>query len=123
MICLFERKLWHFNRAKTTAIKRSMNNYPWIQHFNTNSDPNWQVKTFTEIFLNTMSNFIPNEIKKFVPRNPPWITKPLKAMINRKNRLFKNYKKNIDIRKRIKSGLKYFVLNVKKLLNQPNCPT
>ena len=41
-----------------------------------------------------MSNFIPNETKRFIPRDPPWITKPLKTMLNRKNRLFKNYKKH-----------------------------
>ena len=41
-----------------------------------------------------MSNFIPNEIKRFVPRDPPWITKPIKTLLNRKNRLFKNYKKH-----------------------------
>ena len=34
-----------------------------------------------------MSNYISNEIKRFVPRDPPWITKPIKT------RLFKNYKK------------------------------
>ena len=52
-----------------------------------NTNPNWQVKTFTDTFLNIMSNFIPNETKRFVPRDPPWITKPLKTMLNRKNRL------------------------------------
>ena len=41
-----------------------------------------------------MSSFVPDEIKRFVPRNPPWITKPLKTMLNRKNRLFKNYKRH-----------------------------
>ena len=41
-----------------------------------------------------MSNFIANETKRFVPRDPPWIIKPLKTMLNRKNRLFKNYKKH-----------------------------
>ena len=90
----FERKIWHFNRVNTSAIKRSMNSFPWHQHFDTNTDPNWQVKTFTHIFLNIMSNFIPNGIKKFVPRDPPWISKPLKTMLNRKNRFFKNYKKH-----------------------------
>ena len=40
-----------------------------------------------------MSNFIPNETKRFVPRDLPWITKPLKTMLNRENRLFDNYKK------------------------------
>ena len=41
-----------------------------------------------------MSQFIPNEIKKFVPRDPPWMTKSLKYMLNRKNWLFKNYKRH-----------------------------
>ena len=98
-----------------------MTNFPWLQHFNTNNDPNWQVKTFTETFLNIMSTFFPNEIKGFVPRDPPWMTKSLKTMPNRKNRLFKNYK-NIVTRKKTTSGLKYFVLNVKKQLKLPNYP-
>ena len=90
----FERTIWHFNRANRAAIKRSMTNFPWSQHLNINTNPNWQVKTFNSIFLNIMSQFIPNEIKKFVPRDPPWITKSLKCMLNRKNRLFKNYKRH-----------------------------
>ena len=89
-----DRKIWHFNRANSAAIKSSMTNFPWLQHLNLNTDPNWQVKTFTDIFLNIMSNFIPNEIKRFVPHDPPWITKPIKTLLNKKNRLFKNYKKH-----------------------------
>ena len=71
-----------------------MANFPWRQHLNLNTDPNWQVKTFTDTLLNIMSNFIPNETKIFIPRNPPWINKPLKTMLNRKNRLFNNYKRH-----------------------------
>ena len=41
-----------------------------------------------------MTNYIPNEIKRIVPRDPPWITKLLKTMLKRKNRLFKNYKRH-----------------------------
>ena len=89
-----DRKIWHFNRANLVAIKRSMTNFPWLEQLNLNMDTNWQVKTFTEIFLNIMSNYIPNETKRFVPRDPPWITKPIKTMLNRKNRLSKNYKKH-----------------------------
>ena len=81
----------YLDRANATAIKRSMTSFPWLQHFSNDTDPNWQVKTFTKNFLN-MSNFIPNETKRFLPRDPPWITKSLKTMLNRKNRLFKNYK-------------------------------
>ena len=89
----FERKIWHFNRANTAAIKKSMISFPWVQHFRLNPDHNWQVKTFTDIFLNIMPTFIPNEIKKCSPRDPPWITSHLKTLLNKKNRLYKNYKR------------------------------
>ena len=71
-----------------------MTSFPWHQHLNLNTDTKWKVKTFTDIFLNIMSNFTPNEAKRFVPRDPPWLTKPLKTMLNMKNRLLKNYKKH-----------------------------
>ena len=68
-----------------------MASFPWVQHLNINTDPNWQVKTFNENVLNIMMNFVPKGTKRFVPRDPPWITKILKTMLNRKNRLFNNY--------------------------------
>ena len=60
-----------------------MISFPWRQHLNLNTDPNWQVKAFTTIFLNIMSNFITNE---------KWIKKSLKPMLNKKYRLFRNCK-------------------------------
>ena len=71
-----------------------MSNFPWQQHFSINPDINWKVKTFIEIIQNIMSNFIPNEVKRFVPRDPLWINKQLKTLPNRKYRLFRNYKKH-----------------------------
>ena len=41
-----------------------------------------------------MSNFIPNLVKKCVPRDPPWINKSLKTLLKKKNRLYKNYKRH-----------------------------
>ena len=41
-----------------------------------------------------MSNFIPNETKRIVPRDPPWISKNLKILIKKKNRFYASYKKN-----------------------------
>ena len=70
-----------------------MTSFPWLQHLNINIDPNRQVRRFTGILLKMMSNFIPHETKRFIPRDPPWITKPLTTMLNRKIKLIKNYKK------------------------------
>ena len=44
--------------------------------------------------LNVTSNFIPNETKRFVSRNPPWINDGLKRKLNKKNRLFKSFKRH-----------------------------
>ena len=110
------------------SLKRSMSCFPWFQHLNINQDPNWQVKTFTKYFLNIMVNFIPNETRRIIPRDPPWITKPLKTMLNRKNRFFKNYKRNgyklgdkarLEIFRKECQEVSYLT-NMGKKLNKPN---
>ena len=70
-----------------------MTSFPWLQHFSVNPDTNWQVKTFADIFLTIMSTYIPNEIKKIKPCDPPWITKQL-TLLKKRNRLYKNYKRH-----------------------------
>ena len=35
----FERKIWHFDRANITLIRRSISNFPWFEVFNGNPDP------------------------------------------------------------------------------------
>ena len=67
----YERKIWHYERAEIDLIKRAVSYFPWEQHLNANPDVNWHVGSFTEIILNIMSNFIPNEIKRINPRDPP----------------------------------------------------
>ena len=46
----FERKIWYYVRANIPLHKRSMFKFPCLQHLNINQDPNWPVKTFTNIF-------------------------------------------------------------------------
>ena len=89
-----ERRMWHYQRADINAIHRAIAHFPWVQHFNLNSDVNWQVKSFTDIVLNILSNFIPNEVKKVTPRDPPWIDRDLKSKLKRKNKFYKLYVKN-----------------------------
>ena len=89
-----ERQIWNYNRKNSKPIKRRMKNLSWSQQLNLNINPNWQVKSFHDICFNIMTNFIPNIIKKCVPRDPPWITKSLKTLLNKKNRLYHNYKKH-----------------------------
>ena len=90
----FTRKIWLYDEADKDAIKRSVSFFPWEHHFQTNTDPSWQVKFFTDTILNIMSNFIPNKIIKVIPGDPPWINKTLKNMLNKQNRLFKKFKRH-----------------------------
>ena len=46
-----------------------------------------------------MSNFIPNELIKIRPRDPPWITPALKTMLNIQNRLYKIFKSFCQLEK------------------------
>ena len=71
-----------------------MRSFPWAEQLSLNPDPNWQIKSFTEIILNIMSNFIPNEIKKIVPRDPPWTDRNLKSMLKKKDKHYRNYKRH-----------------------------
>ena len=89
-----ERKIWHYNKANTEAIKNSMTSFPWAKHLKINTDVNWQVKQFTQIFFNIMSNFIPHDTKKFIPRDSPWINKTLKSLLRKKDKIYRNYKKH-----------------------------
>ena len=122
----FERQIWHFNRANSAAIKRCMISFPWRQHLNLNIDPNWQVKTFTDIFLNIMSNFMPNETKRFVPRDPPWITKSLKTMLNKKRHGYKNVDKvwldafRIECQQAVESVKLVYLTYLGNRINDPN---
>ena len=90
----YKRKIWHYGRADVRLIKRAVTDFPWERHLSTNPDPNWQVESFTQIILNIMTNFIPNEIKTINPREPPWLNKPLKSMLKKQNRLYQNFKKH-----------------------------
>ena len=63
-------------------------------YLNANPDVHWQVESFTEIILNIMLNFIPNEIKRINPRDPPWLTKPLRNMLKKQKRLYRNFKRH-----------------------------
>ena len=81
-----------------------------------------------------MANFIPNEIKRIIPRDPPWITKPLKTMLNRKNRFFKNYKRHgykledkvrldnfrKECQEAVENAKLTYLANMGKKLNNPN---
>ena len=88
----YERTIWHHRQAETELIERSLQSFDWKNAFS-NCNPNEQVSMLTKTVLNIMSNFIPNETIMVDDRDPPWIIRRLKSMIQEKNLFCKKYLK------------------------------
>ena len=90
----YRRRIWFYDRAEATAIKKSIGMFPWRDTLSDIVCPNLQVKTLNEILLNIFSNFIPNKTITVRPRQAPWITQPIKNYIRKKNRAYKSFIRN-----------------------------
>ena len=86
---IFQWRIWLFKNGNI-----AMQEFPWQVTLDSNNNPNLQVSKCSNIFLNIMSNFIPNKLVKVHPKDPPWVTQELKWMIKRQNRMYKNYKRH-----------------------------
>ena len=80
----YRRRIWFYDRANVTAIKKSIEMFPWKDTLSDIACPNQQVKCLNETLLNIFSNFIPNKIITVRPRQAPWITQSIKNFIRKK---------------------------------------
>ena len=87
------RQIWHYSRAKPALLRRAATEYDWDQAFG-DSHPSLCVDHFDEVILNIAQNFIPNEVKTFNAKEPPWITKSSKNLYSKYKKKYKNYVKN-----------------------------
>ncbi len=90
----YKRRIWHYDRANVTAIRKSIDMFPWFDTFLELECPDLQVGHMNEILLNIFSNFIPNEIIKVRSRQAPWMTQSIKNFIRKKNKAYKTFIKN-----------------------------
>ena len=82
--------VWHFDRAQPDLIQQAIKNFNWEHELHRIKNPSDQVNFFNEHLLNILSNFIPNGVKKFVPRDPHGSTKPSEASAKNKKFCIKN---------------------------------
>ena len=87
---IYEREVWHYNRARGDLIKRSIQNVNWDRAF-LDHNVNDQVEIFTNTLFNIFRNFIPHETIKVRSKDPPWINNEIKTALRCKNRLYKKY--------------------------------
>ena len=80
----YECLIWKYEKANADLIKGAIKDFDWENKLSL-IDISDQVVLFNETIVNTMSNFIPNETMTFDNRDPPWLNKNIKNMINYKN--------------------------------------
>ena len=87
-----KRHIWHYSRAKIDSMQKASYDYFWDQNLS-NLHPDEQVDHFNEVIINISKNFIPNELKTFNPKEPPWITKSCKSLYLKYKRKYKNFER------------------------------
>ena len=91
----YSRKIWKYNEANSPLIKSAIAQFAWVARLNQLKDePTLQVNLLNETILNIMSNFVPNKTITIKPSEPEWISREIKSMLTKQNRIYKKYKKN-----------------------------
>ena len=75
--------MWHYKLANSDCIQREIKNFDWEIAF-LNVNVNKKVLLFNETILNTIRNFIPDEIVTCGDRDPLWMTRLIKKAIKDK---------------------------------------
>ena len=88
----YDRKLWHFKKAQTNLIKTAIKSFPWERRLGNLNDPSDQVNLLNETILNIMSNFVPNEIKRYRPSEPAWFNHDIRYRLKKQNKLYRKYR-------------------------------
>ncbi len=90
----FSRKIWFYDRADISSIRKSMELFRWREVLSEIDCPNLKVKLLNDVLLNIFSNFIPNKSITVRPRQAPWITQSIKNFIRKKNKAYSTFIKN-----------------------------
>ena len=85
----YDRKLWHFKKAQIDLIQKAIKSFPWERLLKNTPDPSDQVNLLNETILNIMSNFVPNEIKKYRPSEPAWFNHDIRYRLKKQNKLYR----------------------------------
>jgi len=88
----YRRRIWHYNRANTSSIIRTISEYDWESNLNACShDIEAQSNLLTNLLTNTFTNFIPFTDVIIKPKDPPWMQRHIKTFYNRYRRVYKDF--------------------------------
>ena len=89
----YEREVWHYQKANIKYIRKAISEFPWKKGF-ANSGANEKVYLVNKTIKNVVSNYIFHETIICNDRNPPWMYKNIKKLINYKNHAYTSYRQN-----------------------------
>ena len=111
---LYEREIWHYQKANIDLIKRAINSFDWEKAFS-NIDVDKMVSIFNQTIINILCNFIPHETVLFDDRDPTWMNKEIKKLIHEKKHIFNcsrrnnNDKQLLDRLKELQTQLNFLI--------------
>ena len=88
----YERHVWNYDHANTDSIEKSLKLFDWHGVFNGKTIDE-KVNVLTDTILNIMSNYVPNETITIDDKDPPWINKIIKGLIQSEKRFYQNFLK------------------------------
>ena len=98
------REVWYYKDANTDLLKRGISEFNWKRAFlNTTVDE--KVGILTKTVFNIISNFIPHEKILCNDKDPPWFSKKLRKLINKKMYAFNRYRynsSNLELKQHLK---------------------
>ena len=81
----FNLDIWHYQKAKIVLIQPAINSYDWEKAF-FNIDIDKMLSIFNQIIINILCTFIPHKTVLFDDRDPSWMNKEIKKLINEKKK-------------------------------------
>ena len=89
----FKRHVWLYDQADIVGLNQSLINIPWYTWYDqsVNMDNVWA--KWSTSFLNSCKQFIPNRDIIVRPKDKPWVDHQLKALLRRRNRLWRRWKR------------------------------
>ena len=88
----YRRKIWEYDHANHIKISEDLNKIDWVEIFQ-HEDVDGMTKKFSDLFLDIMSQNIPNKTITCDDKDAPWVTKECKTAIKRNYRVYRKWVK------------------------------
>ena len=89
----YEGEIWHYQKANIENIRKAIDQFPWVTRFK-NIDVNEKVNLFNRTIKNIIRNYILHKAIICDGRDPTWIDKDIKELIDEKNQAYMSYRQN-----------------------------